>query len=473
MKRLKLLTLMFVFAGLLAGCSRDNELFDQNDNLMLKKASMGEVFKVMPSGGDDTQALNDAFDAAIAEGAGSVVQLCEGEYHLGFIEVRDFYGCLKGVGKDKTIITVNTGLDGQALIDQGLFPDLVKFVGGDVQLSDFTIRTPPGRICDTGPLLGSIYSMLSFSANNAQYELGNEERSINVIIDNVAVKGQYWAEGPGYYQHNFNCLFGVRTGRDVMLGSDLPREKIDIEVTNSEFDELCYGVLLEAMNNSKAVIGRNNAGNCFTNNDKAGGMYECRATDFLFEGNKVNIPEFCYGWDVDDASYYGILKYEPEVSTSLANIQFNTFNLVHSQYALRFYNARQFLFAEVPVACQVKNNQFNMTDEYDWAIKSTATKGMVIRNNKFTGHGGLAMHHHYSTNGLILGNNLSNVTLEIGAIYFSPTTSNWNVVGGDLGEQVINLGTGNVITGMNVSDSDLPLGRNISESLTTMNHLMH
>lgn len=472
MKTFKLLFLISIFVGLLTACNENEDLLDQNDELTLKKAKMAPTFVVEPTGVDDTENLKNAFADAIAAGHGAVVQLCEGEYHLGLIEIRDFYGCMKGKGKDKTIVTANTGLDAQILLDANLYPDLVKFVGGDVKLSGFTIQTPPGKLCDTGPAAGHIRSMFNFSANNAQHELGNTERCINVVVDNVAVKGQFFAEGPGFYQNNFNCLFGIRTGWDCLSGSDLPREKINIEITNSEFDKLCYGVLLEAMNNSKAVVGKKNAGNCFTNNDKAGGIYECRATDFLFEGNTVNIPEYCYGWDVDDYPYYSILKDEPETDIVLANFEFNAFNLEHSEYALNFYNQRQLFLGETPIACQVRNNQFNMKDGYEWSIISAATKGMVIRNNKFTGHGDLAMYHYYSTDGLILGNNLSNVTLGLGAVYFAPTTSNWNVVGGDIGSQVINYGVNNVITGMNVSSSETPMGRSVSDKLKTMNHLM-
>ena len=472
MKTLRLIFLIFSCCGLLFSCSEFGMPDDDLADVDLKKASKTAAFVVEPSGGDDTPALMQAFEDAKAAGQGSVVQLCEGEYHLGLMEIRDFYGFIKGKGKDKTIITVNTGLDAQVLLDAQLYPDLVKFVGGDVKLSDFTIQTPVGKICDTGPALGHIRSMFNFSANNAQYELGNTERCINVVVDNVAVKGRFFAEGPGYYQNNFNCLFGIRTGWDCLSGNDLPREKINIEITNSEFDKLCYGVLLEAMNESKAVIGKKNNGNCFTDNDKAGGIYECRATEFLFEGNAVNIPEYCYGWDVDDASYYQILKYEPEVNASLANIQFNAFNLMHSEYALRFYNERQFFYDETPIACQIRNNQFNMKDGYEWSIISVATNGMVIRNNKFTGHGDFAMVHNYSTYGLALGNNFSTASFETGVAYLTESTQNWTFVGGNFTDKVIDLGVNNVFTGMNVSTSDAPLGRSISEKLVPMNHLM-
>ena len=65
----------------------------------------GLLLQVNPSGGDDTQALIDAFDAAKAAGPGSTVKLAKGEFTIGMIEVRDFDGYFRGAGKGKTIIT--------------------------------------------------------------------------------------------------------------------------------------------------------------------------------------------------------------------------------------------------------------------------------------------------------------------------------------------------------------------------------
>lgn len=479
MKTKNFIFLIFVCFGLMFGCEQFEMPDDELTGIDLKKATSQAVFTVEPTGVDDTENLQNAFAEAVAAGPGAIVQLVKGEYFLGFLEIRDFFGTLEGAGKTKTVITVMNNLDAQALWDQNLGHDLIKFVGGNVHLKNFSIETPAGKLCVTGPAKGHIRAMMNFSANNAQYELGNEDRSINVVIDNVSVKGQFFAEGPGVYTNTFNCLFGVRTGWDCVAGSDLPRERINIEITNSEFNTLCYGVLLEAMNESKAVLGKKNNGNLFKNNDKAGGLYECRDTKLLIEGNTFNISAYCYGFDVDDYPYYAILKDEPETKTSLANIQFNVFNLDHADFGLFFRNILSYYWGHIPMAIQVKNNKFNMTDGYEWAIGSLFTDGMVIRNNKFSGHGDLALWiFAYSRNGLALGNNFSTASFETGVAYLAPATDyypatdNWTFVGGNFNDKVIDLGTNNVFTGMNVSTSDKPLGRSISEKLVPMNHLM-
>ena len=253
MKTTRLIILIFACAGLFYGCSKFDSTNSNPDNGYFKKATQAPVFLVEPSGGDDTPAINQAFMDAKDAGAGSIVQLMEGEYHLGFLEVCDFYGAFRGTGKGKTIITVMNNLDAQAIFDDNLYHDLVKFVGGDICLSDFSIRTPPGKLTISGPPQGHIRGLMNFAASNARHELGNESRSINVLIDNVSFKGQYFDEGMGFYKYKYNCMFGIRAGYDCMSAVDLPRDNVNFKITNSDFDTFCYGLVLEGMKNGTVV----------------------------------------------------------------------------------------------------------------------------------------------------------------------------------------------------------------------------
>lgn len=482
MKTLKKLILLTAVFALLLSCSKPELVgFDNSSDLNSRKKNNSEtIFLVEPNGFDDTENLRDAFDEAILYGAGAVVQLVEGEYFLGFIEIRDFYGTFKGAGKGKTFITTLNNLDGQAMWDQNIHADLVKFVGGDVLLSHFTIQTPPGKVSVTGPAKGHIRSLINFSATNANYEAGNENRSINVVIDNVSFKGQFLEGGPGY-NYGYNCYFGVRTGYDYFDGSDIPREKIDFKITNSEINTFVYGLVLEGMKNSKLIVGEKNQGNVFSNLDQGGTISESRNMEILIEGNTFNIPEFSWGLDLDNYPWYSNLKEEPQIKASLYTIQNNVFNLNHSEYALLMHDVRRVTNpGEMPLVFQVKNNQFNMTaDDYDWSIVSRRTKGLVILNNKFSGQGDLAIYcdspygHVYSEDGLILGNNFSAAELGWGAVYLSPDTRNWTIVGGDLGASVLDYGVNNLITGFNNNTSEVHIGQDISDKLKEMKILMH
>ena len=106
------------------------------------------TFVVTPSGADDTAALQQAFDAAVAAGPGSVVKLTAGEFYTNEILVDGFDGCFTGAGMDRTVIDTLRGLDatlpGVELVmdpDDGSVPlagftSLIAFVRSDVRVSD-------------------------------------------------------------------------------------------------------------------------------------------------------------------------------------------------------------------------------------------------------------------------------------------------------------------------------------------------
>jgi hypothetical protein len=471
MKKLIFLTVSVV---LLFSCSRDYNDEDFSGIDLKAKKVAHEVFVVEPNGLDDTPALCQAFDDAKAAGPGSVVKLVEGEYHVGYMEICDFYGSMKGAGKGKTIITVLPGIDLDELFAQHLIHCMVKFIGGDVHLSHFTMRTPPGALSTGGPGWGHIYSLLNFSSFNTNYESGNENRSINVVIDNVCFKGQRVEEGgyPGYAGYNYNCVIGVRAGFDYFSPSVapdplLPREKIDFKITNCDFDTFCYGLGLEGMINSRLIIGEKNKGNIFNNIDQQGGIWESRNTAVSIEGNTFNIPEYSYGLDLDDRTWYVIFDEVMPEKAMVFNVQDNIFNMNHSEYALFLRNVRSESYPGEPATVyQVKNNRFNMADGYEWDIISYYTKGLVIRNNKFSGPGDLGLYLvNWSQGGLVLGNNFSTAEFGTAVAYLTPSTKDWTFVGGNLGDKVINYGTNNIFTGYNVNQSEAPFGQTIVDNL--------
>jgi len=479
MKTIKLLFFVLPFVGLFTGCTQDEIIPDQSD-LLLKKASIAQVFVVEPNGTDDTQALKEAFDLAIAAGVGSVVELCEGEYHLGILQVYGFDGCLKGAGKDKTIITAMNNLDVQALWDQDMRGDLLKFVGGNVHLSQFTLQAPPGPLAITGPSDGRIATLINFSAHNVIYEPDNENSSINAVVDNVRLIGQTLPGGD--YGHN--SIYGITAGWDWAYPVDRPREKINLKITNSEFDTFLSGMELDGLIDSKIVIGENGFGNVFSNSTYCGGIYESRNMEIFVAGNTFNIPFNSYGFELDTNSPWyedaGWLMPQPQTSATVCNVQNNTFNLAHAFCSLWLKDYRRQTFPEEPpVAIQVKNNQFHLTDNWGRAIRCRWTKGTVIRNNKIDGNGGWGIQIDspggmvHCENGLLLGNNFANAKFTAGSVQLTADTENWTLVGGNLGETVKNWGINNLITGFNNQTSEEPPGQTIDDNLYEMRTMLH
>jgi hypothetical protein len=465
--------------ALFATCQKTDQVMDDLSGVELKNAPVVPVFPVEPNGVDDTEAILQAFTDAQAAGPGAIVQLSEGEFHLGFIEIHDFCGIFKGAGQGKTVITAMNNLNSQLLWDQHQVVTLMKFVGGEVQICQMTIQSPPGKLSVTGPPQGHIYSFINFTTFTALYETRNDSRSIHAVVDHVSFIGQTLAGGPGITK-GYNCAYAIHAGWDCYGLTDLPREKVNLTVTNSIFDTFYYGIVAEGVKNCQFTIGKSTRGNLFKNSDAGFGIYQYRDIEVVGEGNTFDMnPGATYGIELHDGydSYYPFFRAETATVPSTFNIGFNVFNMPRSRYALYINNVRRLSpVLEIPSVYQVRNNVFCMENGlgYSRGITCYRTKGMVIRNNRFTGPGNIGIYLlNDNIEGLILGNNFSETEFSSSAVYLHSTTKNWAVVGGDLIGRIINNGTGNVITGMTVSTSDVSLGEMISDDLPEMNHIMH
>ena len=75
-----------MYMTFMIACNKTDQLINVSPDINLKSAPIEcQVITVLPNGNDDTEALQQAFDDALP---GSVVQLGEGEFHIGFIEIR-------------------------------------------------------------------------------------------------------------------------------------------------------------------------------------------------------------------------------------------------------------------------------------------------------------------------------------------------------------------------------------------------
>ncbi len=109
------------------------------------------TFCVHPSGGDDTAAIQAAFNAAVKAGPGSTVRFSAGHFYTNNILVRNFRGYFRGAGEHRTVIDCLRGLDPNLpgvtavapVTGPGAvaWPFLVGFVGGNVSVSDLSFHT--------------------------------------------------------------------------------------------------------------------------------------------------------------------------------------------------------------------------------------------------------------------------------------------------------------------------------------------
>jgi hypothetical protein len=164
---------------LAASCSKDSPLNNVQgvDEFSGNTAvnACGAVIKVQP-GTDDTKAVLDAFALAKPYGKNAVVKLMPGTFKIGWIEVKEFNGTFSGSGKGKTIITNIPDLTPDAVISLNKVPALITFIGGDMSVSDMSVKMPEAL-----PWLGTHeMNMLLFSDYSADYKPAKKNIEVNL-----------------------------------------------------------------------------------------------------------------------------------------------------------------------------------------------------------------------------------------------------------------------------------------------------
>jgi hypothetical protein len=435
MKKMKNLFLIIAGLSLVLSCNKDeqanmpgNGIQSQNDSY-----ACGKVFKVHATDGADITAdLKQAFEDAKAAGPGSVVQLPRGNFELGFIEIDEFYGSFVGAGKGRTVLTAETGLDCSVITPEDPWAWLIIFVGGDVFMSDMTLKYPKGEsVCNDGRGLDGLMLM---DCNKAW-------------VNNVEFIGEKLGD---WWYHCWNAL---------ALGAT----SFDMKVTNCTFDAFGWGTQIIGVNGGKFTLGSKNNGNTFNDCAQASVFYDFINSSFQFVCNKVNTPlwgEALQLWNAPQGSS----STEGQTKTSSCIVEGNEFNLVGA-IGVWLGDDRLYWHPEenLPVLFQVKNNKFNMNNDesagaFSIGIDAPFVKGPLICNNQFTGTCDIGIRaatgiDKYVENGLVLWNDFSKTNSTTASIFLDEMTKNWKVIG-NVNASVVNLGTGNVIQNSKIKSYD-------------------
>jgi hypothetical protein len=458
MKTLKKLFLLFAVISLLFSCSKDErhefDMSGWSGNDHKDYHFMQErVYIVNPSGSDDTEALNLAFEEATVFGPNSVVQLEEGKYHLNFIEVREFKGKFRGAGKGKTIIYPVSNLNVDALISQNLNTILIRFVGGDVCMSDMTLLTPPGAF-STGKLDG----LVGFSAITSQYI--SEKEYVKAMINSVEFAG-HW--------ENINHGLKAESGFLNTIPGGIPLSNIDITVTNCSFDGfLWYGALIQQIKKGKIVIGTQKDGNTFSNNKTYAslGLWHNINVDVFIVGNTFFNPAGTrFGIEMYSSPYPDYLEQVAQTKVTVCKIEQNVFNITGGTGGMFINDRRRYFYPEdMPMNVQVKDNLFNMSNNATTGIGCFNMMGMMIMHNSFTGTGQYGVRimgpspYPYNENGMMIGNYFSNTAFTAATVLLDVRTRNWKIIGGDLEGNVTDYGENNTIINMKIHQPEKHFG---------------
>lgn len=457
----------------LSNCSKDkldSGFTPDLTNISTLKAASGEVIPYSPSGGDDTGGLTDAFNLAKDAGPGSTVQLAEGEYHIGFVLVEDFNGSFNGAGIGKTIIIPNMDLPYLDLYAQNLAPELVKFLRGNVRISNMSFLNLEGEPC-TGDDLFAFLGLHDW-ADNELPDLP-ENHKITAVVDHVEFEG---CPGPAGWTA-YAVQTGIGCGPDFFWDQNMPYSRTDVTVTNCTFNDLNWAFTNLGIEDGRTVLSNNGPistpGGIWLS-DNLGGIT-------LISGNEFYTPAWGNAINITDANYLFYNLFEFKLSDGCQyEISGNIIHAVDSWGAITIANDRKaagVIDNKNPVQVLIKSNQFDLQGDVWAGIWNWITDDAVIRNNKFIGQAKTGVYvDARTTNSLMLGNNFSNLDCSELILDWLPSfgegykiilcgNNNTVVGGGNNSTTVLNLGENNKITGAKFDNEGTdPLGQTIADN---------
>ncbi len=248
----------------------------------------GSIITVLPTGVDDTENLQCAFNDAVATGQGTSVHLEEGTYYTRQIVVNNFAGTFTGAGADRSVLTnlpnlyvtpVNMYFNPPSADNP--WPSLFAFVGGDFLVSDLGIR-----ITGASPTTGwSIFGIPTLhEMAHGFVVLGT---SANAFFSRVSVEGE-----PAQ-----NTLFGYNLINGIFfegfIGEVSPPISGSFVVHDSTLRHLESGTPIANVSGASILISRNNSQDVLLGMD-GGGLLD---STYEFSSNTV---EGSFGIDLYD-----------------------------------------------------------------------------------------------------------------------------------------------------------------------------
>jgi hypothetical protein len=435
----------------------NDQVIDQqlNNSFMI---SSGSVIMVYPSGTDDTKAISDAFDKAKAAGPGSVVQLSAGNFKIGFIEVWDFKGSFRGAGKGKTIITNVPDLPQAEVLSNFKYPALLKFVGGNLSMTNMTIHLKDGPVAppDLDPLGGDLYSILFLT--DRTYDHISTNKYIKAIVDDVDFIAGY--DGGTGFSPFGSTMFNVWSG--IMIGIDNQVEdfgpKGDFSVTRCKFENEVFGNWFWG---SDKVTVANIEKNLYTGGAMQILLASCLGSEISIKNNQFQNGTISDLY-IDNWNWL----YAPDqvlTKRSHYTITGNNFRSPEGVISLYMNDARRPIFPDegFPQLFDVMGNNFS-TRNGGMAIQSLNNVDARILNNKFSGTGAVGVSIDgvdgnsttdppttttFAENINLIGNSFFAATYTDASVYLGPYSRNCKVVGANV-DKVVDNGVNNSIIGV-------------------------
>jgi hypothetical protein len=446
----------------------------------------GKVFTVYPSGADDTVNLQQAFNWAKAAGPGSTVQLAPGNFHIGFVEVRDFEGYFKGAGQNKTFIDTFQNQNCQMLIDQNKWPALVYFMRGYPRISDLSFHITPSAPClpywgpDPNWRGTTVFPLVIASSPWTMDDCATIQpaEKVSALVERVTIAGE---DGIGNTDETFlksNIYEGLFLGGMMSLHNYWDNchyltkyAQGQFQVVQSTFRHAFIGLMATYLYNSPLLIGGSpKDGNTFDENVYAVGQNDSSGSNFKIAYNRM---AHIYGSAV--LLTQGRMSQMPFIQSA------SNFAYLHNDITVQ-HNGTGFIlhdYDNLPgepypstgsrAQVVVQNNKVNVQTDSVWGIWMEGLDNPLILNNKIEGSSDKAIiagSWGPTRSGLIKGNNLNGFTPSGGDPYkilLDWGTQNYTVAG-ESGDSILDKGTNNWIVGSGLH-SHRELGQALRDAL--------
>jgi hypothetical protein len=424
------------------------------------------VMVAPPNGTDDTAVIQAALNACVAHGPGCTVQLAAGTYLTKQLFAKDFYGTFKGRGMDVTIIQALPNLEVSQEVPiwasppsvDNKYPTLITFFGGDVHVSDMTIRELEINPFETGwyDFEGQtepfpwMWSILEFMG----------DFMMDVVVTRVAVEGMYDESQPAW--DHYNSSAGIEVDPYPPLEVAFPGYLSGtFRFSACRIETVAQGIAAAVLHEARLIIGGSPSEANLIQNCEFGAWYialDSSTVDSSYNEVSVVGP---YGY----GGFVAFQSWPHPVETP------SSFLIHHNRIkATGGYEDGIWLIDFGTVFGEGKTADFvishnNITIEPSAGIPAYAgiqsdfTEGTIFSNNKIVGRGLFGIALEGDTQAMVKANNVQQVVADVAPIglminlWYDPDfvlpTTDCTVVGFGAKTNVYDEGVNNTIVGVN------------------------
>ncbi len=424
----------------------------------------GDVWKVYPNGSDDTANVKCALDEAAGHD-GAVVKLAWGTFYLDFLTVDGFDGVLRGGGQDHTRIEpLQGGLDCVAEFEATGFVVWMVFTRSHLKVKNLSIVIPEQACAE--PYIEDIFfdeelgEDVGFIAQDFGFIIGSVSRLADPTeqcgiteYGSLTAKGvNVWAPIPDFQSPIFNpkgAFSAFRAAGTMPLGcSDFDDLVGDVLIRNVKAEGVGNLVEVQSLADSKVTVKKNH----IVEVDTAIALVNSEGTTYKVRHN--HLENILGAGIIIDNCTFGPAGPVCAERASRGYVTHNDIQLAPGAFAGVGVFDGPFEDLPFPALLDVKLARNSIGGEELFAGTLLAgTDGAVVAGNQFAGsavHGvlvdGQEVAQFKAVNNRIVLNSFADLLAFEAGIFLGELTA-YNLVAGNLGATIVDLGMDNYVRG--------------------------